>query len=164
MIQRPKIAKRMFQKRPGSPISSSGSTKVEGDEPDSSNMEISSVISISPNHRIDEDNESFFMSIDVPGFQKEDLKVSIADSVMSVLGKRIENQHKQKGIEFKITLSLDPQKVQLSDDNHVSEQIAADLSLGVLTIKVPKKEGKPPHMIPILVDTNTKQEIDKSME
>ena len=149
----------------GSPISSTESSQDQTSEQNSKSEQDSTITSINPKHCIDEDDTSFILSIDVPGFQKEDLKITIgeSDSTILVLGKRSVNNQRNKTIEFSKKPTFDPTKIHLSDNDDVSDSIVADLSLGVLTIELPKKAEEPPRLIPILTNPVIKHE-DKSSE
>ena len=129
------------------PISSSISQEKREKEENETKGKVAEITRITPPYNVDEDNDIFTVSIDVPGFQKDDLQITLdEDSTLSVFGKRVHN--KNQIVEFKRKFSLDPSKLKLSDMTDVN----ADLSLGVLTIKVPKKEKEPARIIPI-VDT-----------
>ena len=129
------------------PISSSISQEKREKEENETKGKVAEITRITPPYNVDEDNDFFTVSIDVPGFQKDDLQITLdEDSTLSVFGKRVHN--KNQIVEFKRKFSLDPSKLKLSDMTDVN----ADLSLGVLTIKVPKKEKEPARIIPI-VDT-----------
>ena len=130
------------------PISSSISQENRENEEQETKEKSPEKTRITPPYNLDEENEFFTVSIDVPGFRKDDLQITLDEgSTLSVFGKRVDS--KNQIVEFKLKFSLDPSKLKLSDN---MSDMSADLSLGVLTIKVPKKEKEAARIIPI-VDT-----------
>lgn len=96
-----------------------------------------------------EDDEHLFIEAEIPGIGLEDLDITFFDGELTLKGQRKKDEaegttwHRQeRGTgEFSRTLRL-PFEVNV-------EQVAADLSAGVLTIKLPKAERAKPHKIEV---------------
>ena len=82
------------------------------------------------NYSMDEDATSYNLSIDMPGIKKEDLKIEVKDRTILIKaessGKRIRKYHRSFSM---------PNTVDI-------EQVEADLSNGILTLKMPKLAEK----------------------
>lgn len=82
-----------------------------------------------------EDEETYHVRVDMPGFSKEDVKVSVEDSVLVVSGQRDPSKEDSRWAaksysKFSTRLAL-PDNVQL-------DKISAELKNGVLFVTVPK--------------------------
>jgi HSP20 family molecular chaperone IbpA len=91
--------------------------------------------------RVEEMNDAFLLSVDIPGVRSEDVKVEVADDTLSVSGersrevsadggKRIERLGERFERKFTLTAPIDEEKIEANLDN------------GVLTIVLPKAETK----------------------
>lgn len=104
-----------------------------------------------PDVDIVEDNDKVAVSVDLPGMNKEDIKVRVEDSVLTIKGERkFEKEDKQKNYHhmervygsFCRTFSL-PGSV-------AGDKIKANYKNGVLSIELPKVEEVKPKEIPIM--------------
>lgn len=86
----------------------------------------------------DEDAESFYVSWEVPGFDKEDFDISYQDMVLTVKG---ETNFRGVQKSFKQSLSV-PKAID-------PDGIQAHLERGILTISLRKTESQKPRQIPI---------------
>lgn len=84
---------------------------------------------------IEENEEGYFIELDMPGVKKEDLKISLENSSLYIEGVR------NKRAPIKRAFSL-PEDVQV-------EKIVAQLRDGVLELALPKKEREKPKIIPV---------------
>jgi HSP20 family molecular chaperone IbpA len=86
------------------------------------------------------ENDSLTIVIDLPGFEKKDIKLSIHKNILSISAQKPES--KQDGIIYKQRPNTIDKKILLPV--HIKEEsvIAAKFAQGVLTVKVPysKKE------------------------
>ncbi|NDB62692.1 MAG: Hsp20/alpha crystallin family protein [Nitrosopumilaceae archaeon] len=86
-----------------------------------------------------EDN-SLVITIDMPGFEKKDIKLSIHKNILSITAQKPES--KAEGIIYKQRPNIIDKKILLPVHIEEDAVISAKLSQGVLTVKVPytKKE------------------------
>lgn len=99
---------------------------------------------------IEEDKDSFVVKAEVPGMNKEDIKVTVRDNVLSITGERQhEKETKEKTFhrieraygKFSRTISL-PSAVDAS-------KIKAAYKDGILTITLSKPESAKPKQIDV---------------
>ncbi|HPG31791.1 MAG TPA: Hsp20/alpha crystallin family protein [bacterium] len=107
------------------------------------------VARVFPNLNIYEDESNYYISAELPGISKKDLKIKTANDTLSIEGKR-ENVIDDKAVyyrnerwsgEFKRTISLS----ELVN----KEKIQAELKNGVLLIALAKSEEVKPKSIEI---------------
>ncbi|NDB51067.1 MAG: Hsp20/alpha crystallin family protein [Nitrososphaeria archaeon] len=86
-----------------------------------------------------EDN-SLAITIDMPGFEKKDIKLSIHKNILNITAQKPES--KTEGIIYKQRPNIIDKKILLPVHIEEDAVISAKLSQGVLTVKVPytKKE------------------------
>jgi len=107
---------------------------------------------LSPAADIMEDKDSFTVVAELPGMKKEDVKVSLQNSVLTISGeKKKESEQKDKTFHrlersygsfyrtFELPVMVDPSKIQ------------ADFKDGVLKVVLPKTEAAKPKEIAINV-------------
>jgi len=95
---------------------------------------------------LNETEKGTVIAMDVPGFGVDDLKISLEDHVLSLFGKR-RNRLKNTFVIHK--------RFVLTDSIYEETSIEADLSEGVLEIKIEKKPEPQPRMIPISLKEET---------
>lgn len=102
----------------------------------------SSVMRSSHALEVSELEDRYEVSLDVPGFTKEDLSVTVNNGLLTVSGK-IENTegNRRSRSEFVRRVSL--------GDYCDAENVTATSKDGVLTISIPKKAGSEPKKIDI---------------
>lgn len=76
---------------------------------------------------ISETDESFFLGLSVPGFEKQNISISVEENVLSVKGERRLNEEKEV-FENKFNL---PKNVELNS-------ISAKAENGILNVEIPK--------------------------
>lgn len=100
-----------------------------------------------------EDAEAFIAKADLPGFAKDDIKITLQDNILTIHGQRkTEKEHKDKNVirseryygEFLRTITL-PSAVDTS-------KIRAEQKNGVLTLTLPKKETAKARTVDIKVE------------
>ena len=113
----------------------------------------SSPASISPAVDIQEDEDGFVLTADLPGMNEDEISLEVHDGVLSLSGKREETQeekanghslrerrHGEFRRSFKLGRQID------------AERIEASYSKGVLTVKLPKSELAKPRQIEVTVN------------
>ena len=99
---------------------------------------------------IRESDGKFLIEVEVPGFKSEEVHVSVDDRILSIEGERVsESKEEKEGYirterqrgRFVRRFTL-PSAVQ-------SEDIAASVKDGVLTIEVPQAAAREPRKIPV---------------
>ncbi len=106
-----------------------------------------------PRVDISETDEEILVRADVPGMEKDDIKITLSDNVLTISGeKKVERDEKRENFHrvervfgsfkrsFYIPTNVDPNKITASYKN------------GVLTIRLPKKEEAKPKEIPVQVE------------
>jgi HSP20 family protein len=98
-----------------------------------------------PKVRITEDKDNFYLNIEMPGIPKDDVKISLEDSVLTVIGtKKTQNKSEDTNLilneihygEFSRSFNL--------SDNIKKDAIDAEFKDGLLIITLPKvEEAKP---------------------
>lgn len=101
---------------------------------------------INPAFKVDisEDEKAIYVSADMPGMSKEDVKVSLEDDVLCISAERKqEEEEKTKGYH-RIERTWGSMSRSFSVGENVdAENIAASYDNGVLKVTVPKKEAEP---------------------
>ncbi|MCF8384068.1 MAG: Hsp20/alpha crystallin family protein [Chlorobium sp.] len=101
---------------------------------------------ITPSFRVDisEDEKAIYVSADMPGMKKEDVKVSMEDDVLCISAERKQEEEEKKKGYHRIERSWGSMSRSFSvGDNVDGENIEASYDNGVLKITLPKKEPEP---------------------
>jgi HSP20 family protein len=97
-----------------------------------------------------ETDDQLVLRADLPGLDRDDVKIEISDGVLTVSGeRRVENEERKDGYHrverayggFSRSLSL-PQGID-------AEQVQADFDKGVLEVRIPKPAERKPHRVQI---------------
>jgi HSP20 family protein len=97
-----------------------------------------------------ETDDQLVLRADLPGLDRDDVKIEIKDGVLTVSGeRRVENEERKDGYHrverayggFSRSLSL-PQGID-------AEQVQADFDKGVLEVRIPKPAERKPHRVQI---------------
>lgn len=114
----------------------------------------------SPDVDVRATDDAIVFACDVPGVKRDDIDVTLENGTLTIKGQR----RYESGDQEKVWLGRGYGKFTKSytlpdvvDGDHVS----ADLSDGVLTIRIPKKAQAKPRRIPIGVWTEAKQLEEK---
>ncbi len=111
----------------------------------------------SPKLDVFENDDAYFIKIDTPGIEQNDLQLSVSNNVLTLKGKREQKSHEEEGKKkgnryqreerfygtFQRTLPF-PMPVD-------SENISANLKDGVLYVTLPKREETKPKKITVNV-------------
>ncbi len=90
-----------------------------------------------PTARVEEEETHYHLAIDIPGVDKEHLKVELNDNVLSIEGER-KDAFKKEGTEFKSYGSFS-QRFTIPDNGNADE-IEVSHTNGVLDIVIPKTQ------------------------
>lgn len=98
---------------------------------------------MAPTFKVDisEDEKAIYLSADIPGVKKEDVKVSIEDDVISISAERTQAEEEKKKNYHRVERSWGSLSRSFTiGDNVDSDNITANYDNGVLKVVVPKKE------------------------
>jgi len=86
------------------------------------------------------ENDSITVIVDLPGFEKKDIKLSIHKNILSIAAKKPES--KTEGTIYRQRPDTIDKKILLAAHIKEESSISAKFSQGVLTVKIPysKKE------------------------
>lgn len=107
--------------------------------------EVLNTSNFTPRVRISEDKDNFYLSIEMPGIPKDDVKISLENNVLSVSGtKKHQNKSEDTNLIMnEIYYGEFCRSFNLSDDIK-TDNINAEFKDGLLTITMPKKEEVKP--------------------
>ncbi|XP_059640865.1 26.5 kDa heat shock protein, mitochondrial [Cornus florida] len=93
--------------------------------------------------RFKEKDECYMMKFEVPGISKEDIKITVVDGVLTIVGEHKEEEEEGSDDEFwsARTYGFYNTSIILPEDAKVDE-IKAEMKDGVLLITIPKSEEK----------------------
>lgn len=98
---------------------------------------------ISPMFKVDisEDEKAFYISADMPGVKKEDVKVSMEEDVLSITAEREQQEEEKKKNFHRLERSWGCMSRSFTIGNHVdAEHVSANYDNGVLKVVIPKLE------------------------
>ena len=100
-----------------------------------------------------EEKEQYVLKADLPGINKEDIKVSVENGILTIEGERkSETEHKDKQFH-RVERSYGRFTRSLNLGSHVDiTKIKANYKDGVLELTVPKSEESKPKSIDVQVD------------
>ncbi|WP_020005260.1 Hsp20/alpha crystallin family protein [Brachyspira innocens] len=93
-----------------------------------------------PDYRIEEDEKSYCIEMDMPGVKKEDLEIGIKENILSISAKRKKMVKAENGESKEEVVSSYEQSFNISTKGIDVENIQANLNNGVLIVILPKKE------------------------
>ncbi|WP_300754367.1 Hsp20/alpha crystallin family protein [uncultured Brachyspira sp.] len=93
-----------------------------------------------PDYRIEEDEKSYCIEMDMPGVKKEDLEIGIKENILSISAKRKKIVKAENGESKEEVISSYEQSFNISTKGIDVENIQANLNNGVLIVILPKKE------------------------
>lgn len=94
---------------------------------------------------VKEDENGFTVMMDVPGFTKDDVQISLEKGTLTIIASKNEEKEEKdekKGFIMKERYSGSMKRSFYVGDELKSEDIHAKMEDGVLTLSVPKKEEK----------------------
>lgn len=108
--------------------------------------------SVAPAMDVEETPDEFIVTCDLPGVEKRDLEVSIANNILTVKGRKAARRGRGDGRVFRDeTWSGDFQRTLSLPSTAEPEKITAELKNGVLTITLSKREELKPRQISVSV-------------
>ncbi len=93
---------------------------------------------------IREKDDKYLLDIDLPGYSKEDIKISVDDGYLTVSAKKEESKEEnEKGSYIKKErYSGECQRSFYIGDDIEAEDVKASFKNGILTLDIPKKEDQ----------------------
>jgi HSP20 family protein len=98
---------------------------------------------ITPTFKVDisEDEKAVYLSADIPGVKKEDVKVTMEDNIITICAERTQEEEEKKKNYHRVERSWGSLSRSFTiGDNVDAENVTASYDNGVLKIVVPKKE------------------------
>ena len=95
---------------------------------------------------VQESDDSYIMEMDLPGFSKDEVKVSLKDGYLTVkAAKGLDEESEKKNTKYirKERYAGECERSFYVGDNVTQEDIKAEFKHGILKLFVPKKEAKP---------------------
>jgi len=108
--------------------------------------------SFMPRVNIKDNEEELSLVFEIPGMNKEDIKVALKDSVLTVSGKRefTEEEKEENYVRSEIRTGSFERSFTLPETVD-AEMISADYKNGMLTVKLAKKEEVKPKEIDVKI-------------
>jgi HSP20 family protein len=96
-----------------------------------------------PSADIAEDEKGYYLSLTIPGVNKEEVKIELNDKILSISGeKKFQGEESQKKFHtVESYFGTFKRSFKLPEDANVGE-IEAEYKDGILMVTVPKQEGK----------------------
>jgi HSP20 family protein len=105
----------------------------------------------SPSADISETDKSYFISVDIPGMESKDIKISVEDDVLNISGEREQvKEENEKYYRLERRYGKFERNFQLSQ-NVDSSKIDAEFKNGQLKIKLPKLPEKQKKQIEVKI-------------
>ena len=107
---------------------------------------------ISPRINVEENDNEWLISAELPGVAKEDVKVNYQDNVLTISGeKKFENEDKNKNYH-RVERSYGKFSRSFTINSTIlADKIDANYKDGILTISMPKAEEAKPKLIDVKV-------------
>jgi HSP20 family protein len=97
-----------------------------------------------------ETDEHLVLRADLPGLDKDDVKIEVKDGVLTVSGERKAEQEERTDGFYRVERAFGGFSRSMSLPEHVdAEKITAEFDKGVLEVRIPKPEERQPHRIEI---------------
>ncbi|MDB4972763.1 MAG: hsp [Myxococcaceae bacterium] len=109
------------------------------------------VAEFAPAVDVQEDSESVSLSAELPGVKREDIEIQLDGNVLTLRGERKLEQREEQGRRFhRVERSYGTFARQFHLPTNIdSTQIEAQLTDGVLTVRLPKKQEQKPRKIEV---------------
>lgn len=109
-------------------------------------------IAWTPRVDIAETKDNYLIEVEIPGVQKDDVKISFKDHILTIEGeKKLRNELKKDDfIKQESFYGKFSRSFTLPDDVDV-EKISADYKNGILTVTLPKTQEKKPKEIEVKI-------------
>jgi len=106
-----------------------------------------------PDVDIYEDDNKIYVEVEVPGMNKEDVKVKVEDNVLTIFGEKKQEKESRKHNYHVVERSYGTFQRSFALPDYVdTEKIKASYDKGVLKIEVPKKESAKPKVIDVKIE------------
>jgi len=107
-----------------------------------------------------EEKDAIYVKTELPGVKAEDVQLNVENNVLTLTGERkLSNEDKREGYHRiersygRFTRSF------VLPNNVATDQVAADMSEGVLTVKIPKKAEAQPKRIAVTSGASTTTQV-----
>ncbi|MEW6267644.1 MAG: Hsp20/alpha crystallin family protein [Thermodesulfobacteriota bacterium] len=108
---------------------------------------------VEPKVDVTEEEKSYKVTAELPGFNKDEIKVEIEDGRLELKAEHVEDVNEEKkNYRLRERRSRAFSRTFLLPDNVAGEKIEAGLANGVLTITLPKTEEVKPKPVEIKVN------------
>ena len=88
-----------------------------------------------PNVSINDDDKSYFLSLDIPGVNKDDIEIIVNDGIMNI---KCERKEKKDAFSYSETSNFNYERSFYIPDNANENKIKAKSNNGVLLIEISK--------------------------
>ncbi len=107
-------------------------------------------ITFVPNVDISDDKDAFYVTVEIPGMSKENIKVNVKSNVLTICGeKKVESEQANRNFyRSERTFGIFCRSFELPDLVDM-ERIEANYKDGLLYLSIPKKEESKPKQIEI---------------
>lgn len=114
------------------------------------NTERSEPVHWAPRVEVEENEDEFIMSLELPGMKKKDIDISVKDNVITISGEKKERVHKKEAQTHlnEICYGKFSRSFQLPN-NVNSDKIKGNWEDGILSVEIPKTEVAKPRKIEI---------------
>lgn len=101
---------------------------------------------------ISDDKDNLYIVIEVPGMDKDDIKVNVKNQLLTICGeKKVSNEEKDKNVyRSERSYGTFCRSFELPDAS-APEKIAADYLNGILKLTIPKREEAKPREIEVTI-------------
>ncbi|MGZ3653180.1 MAG: Hsp20/alpha crystallin family protein [Bdellovibrionota bacterium] len=93
-----------------------------------------------PLYNVEEKGSHFLLTMDVPGFSKDDIKVEVLDNQLHIYGEKKTEHEEKKGKRFESSYGSIEQWLSLPQ-NTKPETVEAQIENGVLRVAIPRTEA-----------------------
>ncbi len=103
-----------------------------------------------PKLDIKEEDESYLLTAEVPGFSKDDINIEVEDDVLTIFSEHEEEKEEEReGYIYRERSSRSFSRSLRLPEGFTREEITAKLEDGILSLTIPKREPKPPRKVEI---------------
>lgn len=113
-----------------------------------SDFDVAPAFSLAPACEVDETDDYLIYCLDVPGVNKNDIKVEIANNILTVSGERKEEEGERDRRSYRRRYGRFERSIAIPGTVD-SSKVEASYENGVLRIALPKTEEMKAHQIPI---------------
>lgn len=106
-------------------------------------------IAFAPRANVEETKDAYFLSFDLPGVKKEDLKIDVRARTISISGERKFEKREDTGFQRYECVSGTFERSFTVPEGVDSSRVDAVLADGVLRVTLPKSEAEKPRTIEI---------------